>query len=181
MSFDDWLLVDRLQVPKDLEEGDYVLGFRWDCEQSPQVWQQCASIRIVAAESPPPAPQLAPLCGDAAHGCCLREGGGGCAEWSGVSTCTLTREHCENGTAKVGRANHIEGCGGEWMPSAVAPAERCTDAQNRHVCGFGCVNATEQLACASYAAAGACTSSEQACVACRGTWLPDAGQHVVRT
>ena len=137
------------------------------------MWQQCASIHIVGAGSPAPAPQLAPLCGDATHGCCLREGGTDCAEWSGVSTCTLTREHCENGTAKLGRANHIEGCGGKWMPSTVVPAERCADVRSRGACGFGCVAEIGQLACASYAAVGNCTSNEKGCAACHGTWLPD--------
>ena len=26
-------IVDEVQLPSDLEEGDYVLGFRYDCEQ----------------------------------------------------------------------------------------------------------------------------------------------------
>jgi hypothetical protein len=45
-------IVDQLQVPQNLEEGDYVLSFRWDCEQTPQVWTTCSSIRIKAALSP---------------------------------------------------------------------------------------------------------------------------------
>lgn len=43
-------VVDKLQLPADLPLGDYVLSFRIDCEQTPQVWNQCADIRIVAAE-----------------------------------------------------------------------------------------------------------------------------------
>ena len=31
-------IVDQVQVPADIEPGDYVLSFRWDCEQTPQVW-----------------------------------------------------------------------------------------------------------------------------------------------
>ena len=27
---------------------DYVLSFRWDCEQTPQVWTTCSSIRVTA-------------------------------------------------------------------------------------------------------------------------------------
>merc|ERR1712093_343079 len=42
MWFDDLLLVDQVQVPNDLPEGDYILSFRWDCEQTFQVWSQCA-------------------------------------------------------------------------------------------------------------------------------------------
>jgi len=42
-----WTLWDELMVPKDIELGDYVLSFRWDCEQTPQVWNSCSNIRIV--------------------------------------------------------------------------------------------------------------------------------------
>jgi len=40
-------IVDHLAVPDDLTPGDYVLSFRWDCEQTSQVWNQCANIKIV--------------------------------------------------------------------------------------------------------------------------------------
>jgi len=40
-------MVDLVEVPADLPSGDYVLSFRWDCEQTKQVWAQCADIRIV--------------------------------------------------------------------------------------------------------------------------------------
>lgn len=40
-------IVDQLQVPTDLIPGEYVLSFRWDCEQSPQVWNSCANIKMV--------------------------------------------------------------------------------------------------------------------------------------
>ena len=42
-----WTLMDELQVPEDLDSGDYVLSFRWDCEQTPQVWSTCSTIKIV--------------------------------------------------------------------------------------------------------------------------------------
>lgn len=38
-------VVDRIQVP-DLPAGDYVLRWRWDCEQTPQIWANCADIVI---------------------------------------------------------------------------------------------------------------------------------------
>merc|ERR1719295_808456 len=38
---------DYLEVPEQLEPGDYVLSFRWDCEQTSQVWATCSSIKIV--------------------------------------------------------------------------------------------------------------------------------------
>jgi len=48
----EWLtnitFYDQLRVPEHLEPGEYVLGFRWDCESSAQVWQSCADITITA-------------------------------------------------------------------------------------------------------------------------------------
>lgn len=41
-------IIDKLQVP-DLEPGRYVLSFRWDCEQTAQIWTQCSDIELVAA------------------------------------------------------------------------------------------------------------------------------------
>ena len=38
-------IMDKLQVPAGLE-GEYLLSFRWDCEQTPQVWNSCADITI---------------------------------------------------------------------------------------------------------------------------------------
>ena len=32
-------MYDYLRVPEHLTPCDYVLGFRWDCESSAQVWQ----------------------------------------------------------------------------------------------------------------------------------------------
>jgi lytic starch monooxygenase len=41
-------MYDQLRVPAHLQAGEYVLGFRWDCESSAQVWQACADITIAA-------------------------------------------------------------------------------------------------------------------------------------
>lgn len=40
-------VVDEVEVPADLEAGDYLLSWRWDAEQSPQIWQNCADISLV--------------------------------------------------------------------------------------------------------------------------------------
>lgn len=40
-------IVDKVIVPTTIDAGDYLLSWRWDCEQSPQVWQNCADVRIV--------------------------------------------------------------------------------------------------------------------------------------
>merc|ERR1712118_59426 len=42
-------VMDKVKVPEHLEEGEYLLSWRWDCEQSPQIWQQCADIRLLKA------------------------------------------------------------------------------------------------------------------------------------
>ena len=47
----DWtggMIVDHVKIPKDLKPGDYVLGWRWDCEESTQVWSSCADVTVIA-------------------------------------------------------------------------------------------------------------------------------------
>ena len=44
---DMWAFKDLVEVPEDLEPGDYVLSFRWDCLSSPQIWNACANIKLV--------------------------------------------------------------------------------------------------------------------------------------
>merc|ERR1712224_988180 len=51
----EWSIGDKVIIPEDLEEGEYMLGWRWDCEESTQVWQNCADI-ILSHDTPPPAP-----------------------------------------------------------------------------------------------------------------------------
>ena len=41
-------MVDQLKVPADLAPGSYSLSWRWDCEQTPQVWNSCADITVTA-------------------------------------------------------------------------------------------------------------------------------------
>lgn len=38
----DVLVLNDLSVPQNLKPGEYVLGLRWDCEKSAQIWQSCA-------------------------------------------------------------------------------------------------------------------------------------------
>lgn len=42
-------IVDEVKLPEDLLPGEYVLSFRWDCEQSPQIWSGCSDIVIEPA------------------------------------------------------------------------------------------------------------------------------------
>ena len=42
-----WVFGDLVEVPESLEPGEYVLSFRWDCQNTPQIWSACASIEVV--------------------------------------------------------------------------------------------------------------------------------------
>ena len=50
-SVGELMIYDTVVVPEDLEPGRYLLGWRWDCEQSSQVWQSCADVQIDVAEA----------------------------------------------------------------------------------------------------------------------------------
>merc|ERR1712066_36064 len=39
-----WGFKDLVQVPANLEPGNYILSFRWDVQRSPQIWNTCANI-----------------------------------------------------------------------------------------------------------------------------------------
>merc|ERR1711865_1322564 len=82
----EWSMMDKVIIPADLEEGAYMLGWRWDCEESTQVWQNCADIMLTHGAAPPvPSPPPAPA--PKGKGCkangnfnptCQRFGGKGC-------------------------------------------------------------------------------------------------------
>ena len=42
----DYQMVDQLMVPTHIEPGEYILSWRWDCEETPQVWNSCADLTI---------------------------------------------------------------------------------------------------------------------------------------
>jgi len=42
-----WSVADKVRVPADLKPGPYLLSWRWDCEESIQVWQNCADVVLV--------------------------------------------------------------------------------------------------------------------------------------
>ena len=50
----DVTIVDRLVIPPETAAGAYVLGWRWDAEETAQVWSSCADVFIDVA--PPPSP-----------------------------------------------------------------------------------------------------------------------------
>jgi hypothetical protein len=46
---DDWtigVISDHVLIPSNLAAGEYVLGWRWDCEETAQIWQNCADVII---------------------------------------------------------------------------------------------------------------------------------------
>ena len=42
-------ILDQVRVPADLPAGDYVLQFRWDCEESNQVWASCSDVTVTVS------------------------------------------------------------------------------------------------------------------------------------
>lgn len=47
----DFSIEDSIRVPTNILPGNYVVGWRWDCEMTSQVWTQCADITITDAAS----------------------------------------------------------------------------------------------------------------------------------
>ena len=48
----DWtlgMISDEVVIPKTIKPGKYVLSWRWDAEETAQVWQNCADVNINAA------------------------------------------------------------------------------------------------------------------------------------
>ena len=43
-------IMDVVSVPASLPAGEYVLSWRMDQEESNQIWQSCADIKVVSKE-----------------------------------------------------------------------------------------------------------------------------------
>jgi hypothetical protein len=43
----NYSVVDKVKVPADLEPGHYVVSWRWDAEQTKQVWSQCGDVIVM--------------------------------------------------------------------------------------------------------------------------------------
>jgi len=69
-------IMDAVKVPAHLTPGKYVLGWRYECEATAQVWSNCADIELVADSVPaaiwPPAPPTPPSANT--HLCASGEG-----------------------------------------------------------------------------------------------------------
>merc|ERR1712176_124731 len=42
----DWHVFDKVKVPMELEEGEYLLSWRWDAYTADQMWTSCADVTI---------------------------------------------------------------------------------------------------------------------------------------
>ena len=42
VDWNGYAVKDMVEIPKDLKPGKYILGFRYDCEATAQVWSNCA-------------------------------------------------------------------------------------------------------------------------------------------
>ena len=40
-------VIDLVKVPEELEPGEYVLGFRWDCKCTAQIWTVRSNILVL--------------------------------------------------------------------------------------------------------------------------------------
>jgi len=47
----NWHVFDTVKVPDDLEEGEYLLSWRWDAYTADQMWTNCADVKIVASSA----------------------------------------------------------------------------------------------------------------------------------
>lgn len=60
-STKDWHVMDEVQIPEYIPEGEYLLGWRWDAYMADQMWTGCADVRIVPSSSAS-APSSEPDC-----------------------------------------------------------------------------------------------------------------------
>merc|ERR1712113_1050424 len=97
ISGNHFSVMDEIQVPN--KPGQYVLSWRWDCEETDQVWNSCADIVITDDVPPSPAPTPAPPSPPApagTYGCYL----GRC--YSKGRFGKMTKEQCESTCAAPG-------------------------------------------------------------------------------
>jgi len=46
----DWHVFDKVVVPADLDDGEYLLSWRWDAYMADQMWTGCADVTVVSSE-----------------------------------------------------------------------------------------------------------------------------------
>lgn len=130
----DFGIVDLVSVPANLTPGEYVLSFRWDCEQTKQIWNSCADVIVKAPPSNNEALQTKPF--SPQRGCtpccpnglcakckgCLNKKDGECADcwkpilWNGRTywTARSANIQCLGEPGEILEAE--DGGAGNWMP-----------------------------------------------------------------
>jgi len=171
--FDNVSVVDAVVVPADLEVGRYALSWRWDCEQTSQVWLSCAAIDIVddsatkAATTRPPERR----CGTPRGAC-----GIDCDDATDPTTCLA---FASSGVFTI----QPSVCGGlpsdddddtafAWFDDL--PEEGLCDEE--YLCGLSCADApgggSSYEACVLYFnTLKPLGRSQKACAALNGTWI----------
>lgn len=48
----NFVIVDLVKVPEHIPPGNYVISFRWDCEQTKQIWSSCGDVTIKGPDTP---------------------------------------------------------------------------------------------------------------------------------
>jgi len=43
----NWHVMDRVRIPNNLDKGEYLLSWRWDCYKADQLWSNCADVELV--------------------------------------------------------------------------------------------------------------------------------------
>jgi len=69
-------IVDKVKVPANLPPGDYILSFRWDIEQLPQIFSSCSDVEIRVEGTAEPTKPFSDWAG--CEACCV-ETMGACA------------------------------------------------------------------------------------------------------
>merc|ERR1712039_1054815 len=153
----DFRMVDLVKIPENLPLGEYVLSFRWDCEQTHQIWTQCADVKITATGSPSPIPlpgggccKFGSFCGD-----CGPNGAGWCHK--SASNCAA----CEGSFDSSGIAPSCSGSPSPSPPSTSAPAPPT---------GGGCCKFGSNCGDCGTDGTGWCHLSASNCAACSGSF-----------
>jgi len=58
----NWHVMDKVIVPMDLEEGEYLLSWRWDSYMADQMWTNCADVKIIAPQTSDVTPSMQSDC-----------------------------------------------------------------------------------------------------------------------
>lgn len=138
--FEDMTVVDVVRLPDDLEPGRYALSWRWDAEQTSQVWLGCSAIQI--ADDGHGTTKLGRRCGSSLGACGLE-----CSDDTDPTSCigfiasssfTIQPSVCLNYTDADSNYTWFD------RPDDFG----ICDAD--HLCGVGCEGFTDDSTCLIY-------------------------------